>query len=142
MLASELCPGIVWASATCQSKSISGIIPRILKHEQQSFRAWKCPLSLSNLLEFLRVTSLHQKGKSCDMHQSHRKLACTLKVLRDTENSCILLSLREFFSLGAEIPSKFLDGSLATRFQGVNISPFSMQIDPGKTAKPTLVEKN
>lgn len=55
----------------------------------------------------------------------------------------MLLNLKESLpSLGAEISNKFLDGSLTTRFQGANISPFSMQIDPGKTIKPFLVEKN
>lgn len=61
------------------------------------------------------------------MHQSYGKLACTLKVLRHTQNYCILLNLKEnLLSLGAEIPNKFLAGSLATRFQGTNISPFSV----------------
>lgn len=58
------------------------------------------------------------------MHQSNGKLACTLKVLRDTQNSCILLNLKEtLLSLGPEIPNKFLDGSLAATSQGTN-KPF------------------
>jgi len=61
------------------------------------------------------------------MHQNHGKLACILKVLKDTQNYYILLNLKEsLLSLRAERPKKFSDISLANRFQGPNISPFSM----------------